>query len=104
MSITIELPADIEEAVRADAAASGSDLSAVVVRAVAAHYSRVAHVRVDASSAPMGGFNPFDLEGERSKYGLPPARTREEIADAADRAADVLSPEQRAAAQSVGLL
>jgi hypothetical protein len=100
MPLTIDLPADVETALRADAQAQGKDAATVAAERLAERYTHLA----EGHTLLSGPAHRFDLEAARARHGLPPGRTGEEIAAAAEEAVAALTPAQRAEAERLGLL
>jgi len=100
MTITLDLPPDVEAELHADAQAQGRDAASVAVERLAERYAGIAEGR----ALLTGPAHRFDLEAMRARYNLPAGRTQEEIAVAAEEAVAELTPEQRAEAERPGLI
>lgn len=111
MALVIELPADLEALLRADAEAQRRTMADVAAERLTALYrttslsSEEAEIEDAAIHAALyGRAHPFDPDAIRAKYGLPAGRTREEIEADAEEIVARMDPQKRAEAERLGLL
>lgn len=105
MSITIELPAEIEADLRAEAAEGGRPVEELLAEAIAERYTRA---RREAQEVLNGSFHSLTEAGtkRRAKLGIQDLShlSREELTTHADTALANLSLENRKEAERLGLL